>query len=77
MLRWAGAVSAADLRAAAAFALLRAAAAYQLSSSRVRSIGYCCAECGRGQPRADGRRDNVPTRCSVLYLHTKQPVPDH
>ena len=33
MLRWAGAVSAADLRAAAAFALLRAAAAYQLSSS--------------------------------------------
>ena len=32
-MRWAGAVSAADLRAAAAFALLRAAAAYQLSSS--------------------------------------------
>ena len=40
MLRWAGAVSAADLRAAAAFALLRAAAAYQLSSF-VR--GTCCA----------------------------------
>jgi len=46
MLRWAGAVSAADLRAAAAFALLRAAAAYQLSSLSGVPAVHCCAKPG-------------------------------
>ena len=45
--------------------------------SRVRSIECCRAQRGRRQLRADGRGDDVPTSCSVLYIHTKQHVPNH
>ena len=45
--------------------------------SRVRSIDCRRAQCGRRRLRADGWRNHVSTSCSVLYIHTEQPVPNH